>query len=53
MIYTVSQTCKKLGISRVTLWKWEKEGYIMRVSYGKGVRFKKEDVDKILKEGTK
>ena len=38
------QVCKRIGINRVTLWRWDKEGYLRGVKFGKRIRYKESDV---------
>ena len=50
---TVDQVCDVIGVSRVTLWKWEKQGKLIPVRLGKFVKYRKEDIEQILKDGIK
>lgn len=38
-----------LGVSHTTLWKWEKNGYLVPVKVGKRVYYKREDLEKLTK----
>lgn len=41
------QVCKRLGISRSTLWKWGRENYLSGHKFGNRVRFALHDVERI------
>ena len=38
-----------LGVTHTTLWKWEKNGYLIPVKVGKRVYYKREDLEKLTK----
>jgi excisionase family DNA binding protein len=48
-ILTVEQTCKLLGISRVTLYEWNRTGTLQHRKIGRRVYYYRSDIDKILK----
>lgn len=37
-----------LSVSVTTLWRWEKRGYLVPISYGGQKRYKRSDIEKIL-----
>lgn len=41
------QVCKQLGISRATLWRWNKEGYLSGTKFGNRVRYRESDVERV------
>lgn len=46
---TVEETTKRLKIGRSTLWRWNKEGYLVSAKVGSKVRYKLSDVERIQK----
>lgn len=48
VLYTINETCKIFKISRVTLWKWKKEGILKHINVGKSIRYTKEDINKLI-----
>lgn len=50
VFYSTDEVMKELNIkNRVSLWRWSKSGYLVPVKVGKMCRYKKSDVDAILK----
>ena len=47
---TVEETCKQLHTSKVTLWRWDKSGYLKPVRIGTKVFYRQSDIDR-LKQG--
>lgn len=45
---TAEQATKILHVQRNTLWRWEKENYLVPVRFGTKVRYKMSDINKIL-----
>ena len=46
---TAEETSKRLNVDRSTLWRWNKEGYIVANKVGSKVRYKLSDVERIQK----
>ena len=36
-----------MGVTKSTLWRWEKQGYLMPVRFGRKVMYRKCDLEKI------
>ena len=47
-ILSVSETCNKYGVSKSTLWRWEKSKYLIPVRMGSKCFYKKTDIIKAL-----
>lgn len=45
-LLTVSEVCAMLGVTRSTLWRWAKTGYLVPEKIGSRVRYKESDVKK-------
>lgn len=45
---TAEQATRILHVQRNTLWRWEKENYLVPVRFGTKVRYKMSDINKIL-----
>lgn len=45
-----TEVSKTLGVNKSTLWRWEKERYLIPIRIGNKIRYKKTDVDAILEE---
>ena len=46
---TAEETAKRLGVDRSTLWRWNKEGYLLAIKIGSKVRYKLSDVERLQK----
>ncbi|WP_366946799.1 helix-turn-helix domain-containing protein, partial [uncultured Bacteroides sp.] len=46
---TAEETAKRLKVDRSTLWRWNKEGYLVANKVGSKVRYKLSDVERIQK----
>ncbi|MFQ7087835.1 MAG: helix-turn-helix domain-containing protein [Bacteroides sp.] len=46
---TAEETAKRLQVDRSTLWRWNKEGYLVSTKVGSKVRYKLSDVERIQK----
>ena len=45
-----NQTAKLLGVSKSTLWRWEKENYLVPIRVGNKLRYKESDVKHLMEE---
>lgn len=50
-LITANEVCDMLHITRPTLWKWSKTGYLKNIHIGKKVMYKLSDVLKIKNGG--
>ena len=48
-LYTESELCKMLGISRTTIYRLRKIGLLKAVRFGRSVRYMQEQIDDLLK----
>lgn len=47
--YSVDEAMEVLNLkTRVTLWRWDKSGYLPANKVGKLIRYKKSDIEKLL-----
>lgn len=46
--YTPEQVVSMLNVCRRTLFRWQKDGYLLTVKVGALTRYRKSDIDKIL-----
>jgi len=51
MLITPDEAAQSLKVSKVTLWRWEKNGYLNPVSIGGKKRYKQSDIAKIIEKG--
>lgn len=42
------EACRQLRISRATLWRWQKNGYLLPIEIGGSIRYRQSDIDKLL-----
>lgn len=50
-LLTVTEVTEMLGVSKITLHRWEKDGYLKPVRIGGGlVRYKEKDVQQIARQ---
>lgn len=47
--YTAQQAAEKIGVSKNTLWRWEKLGYLVPTRVGRSTRYRAVDVLNLLK----
>lgn len=45
---TTEKVHEMLSVSLTTLWRWEKRGYLVPISYGGQKRYRKSDVERII-----
>lgn len=48
-MFTTEQACELLQVTRTTLNRWDKLGYLKKVYVGKRPRYRKRDIDRISK----
>ena len=46
--HSVEATAKMLGVDKSTLWRWEKQGYLVPVRVGRKPRYKESDIKSCL-----
>lgn len=46
---THAEAMRRLGVSRATLWHWDKSGYLRKIKRGSKVTYRLSDVEKILR----
>ena len=49
-LLTINETCKVMKVSRATIYNWMTSGKLRAYKLGKGVRIKKTDLEKLMKE---
>ncbi len=47
---SADKVAEMLSVSKPTLWRWEKSGYLVPVRIGGKVRYKMSDIKQLLKE---
>ena len=47
---TIAETSEKYGISKTTLWRWSKEGYLPKHKLGGKSFYRESDIIKLLDE---
>jgi len=50
---TVKQVSEMLSVDQVTLWRWNKKGYLNHIEFGGGRRYKKSEVKALMNGGRK
>ncbi|MDD3772281.1 MAG: helix-turn-helix domain-containing protein, partial [Weeksellaceae bacterium] len=48
---SVDQVAKILNVSKTTLWRWDKSGYLKTIEIGGKRRYRMSDIKKILEGG--
>lgn len=51
-LLTRHEVCDMLGVSSMTLYRWDRLGYLPKVKIGRAVRYKKVDVERISNKHT-
>ena len=46
---TPTEVCKTLDVTKATLWRWQKSGYLVPFRIGRRTYYRKTDIDKLLK----
>ena len=49
-LITDADACSLFGISKQTLWRWRKRGYITGVSVGGRIKYRKKECQRILSQ---
>ena len=49
---SIGKVAEMLGVNKSTLWRWQKEGYLMPVEIGGKRRYKMSDIKRILDQKT-
>ena len=49
--FSPEKTAELLDCDKSTLWRWNKRGYLAPIELGGKRKYKKSDIDKILKKG--
>lgn len=44
---SADQVCQRLGITRTTLWRWNREGYLSGTKFGNRIRYAESDVSRV------
>ena len=47
-LLTIADVCQLLGVTKPTLWRWDKMGYLCKVMVGNRIHYRKEDVKRIM-----
>ncbi len=50
-LMTAAEVAARLNVSRQTIWRWGTDGTLPRVTIAGTVRFRKEDVEALVKAG--
>lgn len=45
---TPDEVADMVGVSKNTLWRWEKKGYLIPIKFGRKSFYKQSDINKIL-----
>ena len=47
---TTDEVCKFLNVTRPTLWRWNKEGYLTHIHVGRKVIYNRDDVERLARK---
>lgn len=47
-LLTKEETCRKLGVSGTTLWRWAQNGYLSPVKVGVQIRYRLSDISSLI-----
>lgn len=47
---TRAEVCEALNVTLMTLYNWNKSGYLKAIKIGKMVKYKKSDIENLLKQ---
>lgn len=47
---TLDEAMKICGVSRNTLWRWNRDKYLCNVKFGRKILYKKSDIDKLMED---
>lgn len=47
-LLTKEETCRTLGVSNTTLWRWSQNGYLTPVKVGVQVRYRRSDIAHLI-----
>ena len=50
-LLTTADVCRRLRISKTTLYYWRKKGFVRAVILGGSVRFREKDIDRLIAVG--
>lgn len=50
-LLSIEQTATKMGVTKSTLWRWEKTGYLKPIRLGAKPKYRISDIHKIMQEG--
>lgn len=49
-LMTTDEVCKFLNVTRPTLWRWNKEGYLTHIHVGRKVIYNRDDVERLARK---
>lgn len=50
-LITPRDASEQLGVNLTTLWRWHREGYLVKVYIGDKPRYRQSDIDRVLQKG--
>lgn len=53
VLLTPSEVAELLDVNLSTLWRWHRDGYLVKIYIGNKPRYRQSDIDRILKKGGK